>query len=207
MEDRKLTEKESLEVITSMIARTKAHYLGSGNILMMWGYVVVVVSIIVWTLLAATHQGYWNWVWFAIPIIGCPISIIMRRKAERKSGAVSYSDKITSRMWIMVGASEIILTLACIAFKVFGDVNCWSSMLAYTLLLVPAAEITQGLIIKEKSLIAGGAIGFAIGQITLCCIIGGIALGVSWFMPMFIIACVAMMIITGHILNRKANRK
>ncbi|MDE6497104.1 MAG: hypothetical protein K2L21_00400, partial [Muribaculaceae bacterium] len=163
--------------------------------------------IIVWALLAATHQGYWNWVWFAIPIIGWPTSIIMGRKTERKSGAVSYSDKITSQMWIMVGVSEIILTLVCIAFKLFGDVNCWSSMLAYTLLLVPAAEITQGLIIKEKSLLAGGAIGFAIGQITLCCIIGDITLSASWYMPLFILAFVAMMIIPGHILNRKANRK
>lgn len=36
MEDRKLTEKESLEVIASMIARTKQCYIGNGNILLMW---------------------------------------------------------------------------------------------------------------------------------------------------------------------------
>ena len=48
MEDRKLTEKESLEVITSMIARTKAKYLGSGNILLMWGYLIAITSILVW---------------------------------------------------------------------------------------------------------------------------------------------------------------
>lgn len=54
MEDKKLTEKESLEVITSMIARTKARYLGSGNILLMWGYLVVFVSILVWILLGAS---------------------------------------------------------------------------------------------------------------------------------------------------------
>ncbi len=43
MEDKKLTEKESLELIASMIARTKARYLGSGNILLMWGYIVVII--------------------------------------------------------------------------------------------------------------------------------------------------------------------
>lgn len=207
MEERKLTEKESLEVITSMIARTKAHYLGSGNNLLMWGYLVVAVSIIVWMLLAATHQGYWNWLWFAIPLIGWPTQIIMGRKTERKNGAVSYSDKITSRMWIIVGASEIVLTLACIALKVFGSINCWGSMLVYSLLIVPAAEITQGLIVKENSLTAGGAIGLTIGQATLCCVIGGVALSTSWYMSMFILAFVAMMIIPGHIINKKAKHK
>ncbi len=54
MEDKKLTEKESLEIITSMIARTKQRYLGSGNILLIWGYLVLLVSILVWSLLVST---------------------------------------------------------------------------------------------------------------------------------------------------------
>lgn len=39
MEERKITEAESIEIITSMISRTKARLVkGSGNILLMWGY-------------------------------------------------------------------------------------------------------------------------------------------------------------------------
>ena len=44
MEDRKLTEKESLEVITSMIALTKQRYIGDGRILLLFGYLTVAVS-------------------------------------------------------------------------------------------------------------------------------------------------------------------
>ena len=77
MEDRKLTEKESLEVITSMIARTKDRYLGSGNILLMWGYLDVFVSILVWIMLETTRQNVWNWLWFAIPVIGIPATTII----------------------------------------------------------------------------------------------------------------------------------
>ena len=40
MEDRKLTEKESLEVITSMIALTKQRYIGDGRILLLFGYLL-----------------------------------------------------------------------------------------------------------------------------------------------------------------------
>ena len=50
MEDRKLTEKESIELITSMINRTKERYIGSGNMMLMWGYLILAVTVLVWFL-------------------------------------------------------------------------------------------------------------------------------------------------------------
>lgn len=59
MEEKKLTEKESLELIASMIARTRTRYLGSRNMLM-WGYLDVITTISVWVLLTFTHNPVWN---------------------------------------------------------------------------------------------------------------------------------------------------
>ena len=47
MEDKKMTEKESLELITSMIQRTRERYVGDGNIMLMWGYLTVAVTALV----------------------------------------------------------------------------------------------------------------------------------------------------------------
>lgn len=207
MEDKKLTEKESLEVITSMIARTKQRYLGSGNILLMWGYLVCAVSILVWALLASTHQAVWNWLWFAIPVIGSPISTIMARKERREFGAVTYSDKVTARLWIIFGISEIVLSLICLSMALFGEINCWSAMLVYTLLVAPCAEIAQGLVIKENSLIVGGIIGLVAGMITVCCVAGNIPLYANWFMPLFVFTWIVMMVIPGHIINHKSKQE
>lgn len=208
MEDKKLTEKESLEVITSMIARTKARYLGSGYILLMWGYLIVFVSILVWILLATTRQNVWNWLWFAIPVIGIPTTSIMARQDEKRGdGVVTYSDKITSRLWNIFGVSEIVLTLVCLGFSVIGDVKCWGAMLVYTLIAAPFAEIAQGLIVKEKCLTWGGIVGLAVGMVTVCCAVGGIPLSANWFMPLFIPIWVAMMIVPGHIINHKAKQE
>ncbi len=207
MEERKLTEKESLEVITSMIARTKDLYLRDGGILLMWGYLVVAISILVWVLLAVTRNPVCNWLWFAIPIIGFPVTAIMTRRSDRRHGAVTYSDKVTSRLWLMFSISLVVLTLMCLGFMFIGDVDCWIAMLVYSLLLAPGAEIAQGLIVKEKSLVAGGVIGLVVGFIALCCTAGHIPLGANWFMPLFILAWVAMMIVPGHILNYKAKNR
>ena len=207
MEDRKLTEKASLEVITLMISRTKAKYIGSGNILLMWGYLIAIVSILVWVLLAVTHSNAWNWLWFAIPVVGVPITMVMSRKEQRAYGAVTCFDKITSRMWTIFGVSEIVLSLVCIAFGFLGGVNCWSAMLVYSLLLAPATEIAQGLILKETSLVGGGGVGLIVGIITICCVAGGIPLDANWYMPLFILAWVSMMIIPGHVINSKTEKR
>lgn len=201
MEDKKLTEKESLEVITSMIARTKARYLGSGNILLMWGYLAVFSSILVWILLAATQQNVWNWLWFAIPVIGMPLTSIMARREKRTNGVVTYSDKITSHLWSIFGVSEIVLTLICLGFSLIGGIKCWTAMIVYTIIAAPFAEIAQGLIVKEKSLTWGGIVGLAIGMVLVCCVTGKIPLLANWFMPLFILFWVVMMIVPGHIIN------
>ena len=206
MEDKKLTEKESLEVITSMIARTKARYLGSGNILLMWGYLAVFSSILVWILLAATQQNVWNWLWFAIPVIGMPLTSIMARREKRTDGVVTYYDKITSHLWSIFGVSEIVLTFICLGFSLIGGIKCWTAMIVYTVIAAPFAEIAQGLIVKEKSLTWGGIVGLAIGMVLVCCVTGKIPFLANWFMPLFILFWVLMMIVPGHIINHKAKK-
>ncbi len=207
MEDRKLTEKESLEVITSMIARTKQRYIGDGSLLLMWGYLDVIVAILVWIMLASTGNYVWNYLWFAIPIIGGIATPVMVRKRKRERGVKTFSDTLTSQLWTIAGVSEFVVVFVCIVMQCFLGAICWSAMLAYTLVAMPLAEIAQGLIIKEKSLTIGGLIGLAVGIITVCCIAGGIPLYAYWYMPLFILAFVAMMIVPGHILNHKARKE
>ena len=203
MEDKKMTEKESLELITTMIKRTRERYIGDGNILLMWGYLTVIVTALVWIMLVATHNPAWNWLWFAIGIVGGIATPIMARKSDRKSGVKSYSDKITSQIWTIVGLASVVATLFCFGFGLKGF-NAWGMMFAIPLLIVPMAEMAQGIIVKEKSLVAGGAIGLCVGLFTFCCIVGNVRLLINWFLPLFMIAFACMMIIPGHVINRKA---
>lgn len=207
MEERKLTEKESLELITSMIEQTRKRYIGDGNILLMWGYLIVCVAAVIWALLVATHNPVWNWLWFVIWVVGGTATPIMAKKEQRRKGVKNYSDTLTSRIWSTVGYSAIASTFLCLGFLLVKGVDAWAMMFALALVIVPFAEISQGIVIKEKSLVAGGAIGLLVGLFTLGCITGGVALYASWFMPLFIIAFVAMMIVPGHILNRKARQE
>ncbi len=207
MDDKKLNERESLELITEMIERTKQRYVGDGNIMLVWGYTSVAVAVLIWVLLAVTGNPAWNWLWFLIWIIGLGGSKLISRNEREKFGVKSYSDKMTSNLWSVVGWTAIVSSLLCFAFMFFLGVNSWLTMMVFALVIVPFAEIAQGIMVKEKTLIAGGAVGLLAGLITICCITGGVGLKASWFMPMFIVVFIAMMIIPGHILNRKNSAK
>lgn len=207
MEEKRMTEKESIEVITAMIARTKRRYIGDGNIMLLWGYLTVAVTVLVWVLLVATHNQAWNWLWFLIWIIGGTLTPIMAKKSEFRKGVKNYTDTLTSRIWSVVGYGAIATTFMCLGFMLFKGLDAWPVMFVFALIIVPFAEIAEGVVINEKSLIAGGAIGHLAGIFVACCIASGVPLYATWIMPLMIVSFAAMMIVPGHIVNNKARRE
>lgn len=207
MEDKNINERESIEIITSMIARTKERYmLGDGNIMLMWGYLTVAVSALVWILLAVIHHPAVNWLWYLIWIIGGIATPIMSKKREVKKGAKTYTDTIISRLWSIVGYSAIICTFICLGLFLAQGVDAWRAMIIFAVVIVPIVEIANGIVLNESSYVWGGALGIFAGIFITCCIAGGVALNATWFMPVFIGAFTCMMIIPGHVINHKARR-
>lgn len=206
MEEKQLTEKESISIITEMISRTKERYIGDGNIMLMWGWLAIAVIVIVWIALAATHNPMWNFLWFIIPVVGGIATPIMAGKSDIRRGAKTYSDKISSQIWTAVGIIAIAATVVCMGFD-FAGICVWSLMFIYALIIVPLAEIVQGLIVREKSLVAGGACDMAVGLFTTSCLICHIPLFAYWFLPAFMFAFACMMLIPGYMINHKAHRK
>lgn len=206
MKEKQLTEQESIAIITEMISRTKERYIGDGNIMLMWGWLTIAVTGLVWLALALTQNPVWNWLWFLIPVIGGIATPIMAKKAEHRQGVKTYSDKISSQIWTAVGLIAIAATLVCMGFA-FAGLHAWSLMYIYALIIVPLAEIVQGLIVRERSLVVGGALGIAVGLVTTSCIICDIPMYAYWFLPAFMLAFTCMMLIPGYIINHKAHRK
>mgnify|MGYP006896700752 CR=1 FL=1 len=51
MEDRKITEQESFELISQMIQNTRRNLdAGSGNIFLLWGYIGTIATLVVYGL-------------------------------------------------------------------------------------------------------------------------------------------------------------
>lgn len=212
MEDKKLTPTDSMELITSMIAATRRRLSkGDGNMLLFWGYLCVIVAI------TANVCSYFQFamgidlpispslLWWAIPIIGIPYTIAVNRKNNHSRNVVSYTDKISTSLWEYV----LWLAVAAIAIGLFFFISgfqVWYVIELFMFFIIGMATSVQGIIIKEKSLIYGGAFSVICGGF----LVAGVLAGAYWLQMysslLFIISFIVMMIIPGHILNHKAKK-
>ena len=101
MEDRKLSEKESLDIITQMINSSKRNMkVGSGNVLLYWGYFTVLLSVVISSLILCTQNYIWSWGWMLMFAVG-PVISYKQRGCE--PAVVTYTDKTISKVWLDLG--------------------------------------------------------------------------------------------------------
>ena len=215
MEEQKMTGQESIELIARMINRTRQRLeLGRGNIFLFWGYLIIAVTILKWIsgylcYLAGLmpEAGRWlGWIWFLIPLIGCPVTVIQQRKRRQTSQVRSYSDVLSDKLWRFVIYLAIAGLVISFGFFVVGF-PIWIIMMLYAFFVIGFATSVQGMIIHEKSLVYGGAFGMIMGGFLTASLIAGlrhlIQTGIS---PLLIITYIIMFIIPGYIINRKARK-
>ncbi len=103
MEERKLNEKESLELIAQMIQNSKKNLqVGRGNQFILWGWLGAITSLVVMGMLMLTNNPMWNWVWFAIPLIGWPVMMWQLKKEEKP--VITFIDKVMKAVWTTIGS-------------------------------------------------------------------------------------------------------
>lgn len=190
MEDRKLTEKESLELITRMIQETQAHTARyAAYPLLIWGYMTLAISMIVWGVLSFVgnyHQV--QYLWFLLPVVAFPLTLYYARKDGVKRGTRNYIDRITGQIWLVFGCVGFVLSLA--AFM--GRVDIY-----FLIPILMGMGVTlSGCVSRFKPMIVLGTIGIALSFLALW------VHGVDRLL-VFAAIFVVMMVIPGHLLNRQ----
>lgn len=187
MEEKILSEKESLELISKMISETKNKLeRGGGNIFLLWGYLGVCVSLIVYGLLNFTGNHSVMWLWFLIPVIGYPAMFFMRSKSQ--TGSVTFIGSVISKIWIVIGVCTVLVSIS-----VLYDYTLLPILFIMSL-LVTAGVAMSGLVLKFKPATIAGFIGIVLSFALLL---------VSWKSQILVFAAMSaiMLIIPGHILN------
>lgn len=188
MEEKQLNEKESLELIAQMIRNTQQRIEKANGIpFLIWGYITILVSLAVWYMLTTTGNYYSYFLWFLIPIIGFPAMMITLKK--EKKGVKTYIDKIISYVWIVIGISAFIPSLAAVFTPGFP-------ILFLIVILISSGTAITGMIIKFKPIIFSGFAGIFLSF--LCLIVKG-----HESILIFALIFLVMMVIPGHILNLK----
>jgi hypothetical protein len=195
MEEKNLSQNESLELIARMIKETRNDMeRGGGNIYLLWGYLWLFVALAIYGLVQYTGDYRVQWLWFAMPVIGYPAMYYMLKKKERRM--VTLADAVISKIWIVVGVCALLLSL-------FMVINYNAFPILFVMaLLINAGVAMSGMVIKFKPIIVSGFAGIVLSFSLL------LIPGVEQIL-VFAAFSVIMLIIPGHYLNtasKKVNR-
>ena len=205
MEERLLNEKESLELITQMINSSKKNMeIGQGNIMLIYGYFTTVLSIVLFVLISLTHNFIWSWGWMLMFVIW---PIMSYRQRQRPPKVVTYTDKVISQVWQVMGWMFIVtfLTIGIIEFS-FARYIDFILMLPLSLIYCGIGVSITGIIIQERWMTYTPLIAFIIAIYMLTMLIIGEKATTLWYLY-FGLSFVFMMIIPGHIVNNKARKQ
>jgi len=122
-QEKKLTEQESLHLITMMINKAKDSYHDTGVGAMMWGAVIAVCSLV---RLSELHFGYrlpFDIYLLTLAAIIPQIFITIKEKKERR--VKSYDDAFIDYLWLGFGISIFLLIL--ISNNIFNEWGAWTN--------------------------------------------------------------------------------
>lgn len=193
MEEKNLTQQESLELISRMVKETRNNIeKGGGNIFLLWGYLTLIAALAVYAVILKTGDYRAQWLWFIIPIIGYPAMFFMLKKIKREHRVVTFISKTISKIWIVMGTCALLLSL-------FMFVNPTAFPILFVMaLIINSGVALSGLVLEFKPISIAGFLGIFLSFSLL--IIPGLEQ-----ILVFAAFPVIMLIIPGHILNSARN--
>lgn len=194
MEDKVLTEKESLDLISQMIRNTRSRLEDNSGIpFLIWGYTTVIVAVVVWSLVTTSGNYLWHWLWFAIPVFGGTLWLLHNKKQlNNRSRVITFVDRAISHVWMVFGIASFMISIIALLTYI--------PILFIVLLTMGMATAITGLMIRFKPIIFSGFIGILFSPL---CVIVRDTSSILIFAAIFVL----MMVIPGHMLNYTAKRR
>lgn len=115
-----MTPEKSLEIITSALAEARTEFSrGAGAPMLIWGASVLLVSGLVMLTLHLTGNLNWHFLWFAIPVIGTPFMLLLKRNEEKRYGrAVNPISSAIGSVWLSFGIFSVVYAILGFFFRI-----------------------------------------------------------------------------------------
>ncbi|WP_462219440.1 hypothetical protein [Ferruginibacter sp.] len=213
MEENKMTEQESLQLISQMINKAKNSYLDSGVGPILWGTVISVCSLVTFFKIKYQFDLPFD-IWF-LTLIAIVPQIFIAAKGNRLNKVKGYDDKMIDYVWICFGISIFLLIFINAniikqlnpVFQTYIDVkgyrpeyNYSSFTSSFFLLLYGIPTIITGSCRNMRPMFYGGIVCW------ICCVIS-IYTKIEWDMLLTAIAATAAWLIPGIILRSQFIKK
>ena len=148
MQQENFSPQQSLDVIQSMILKTKNTVADSSVFFLLWGWVVFIACLLQYFLKNIVHNQNHYYAWFMI-IIGIVGSVYLGSQQDKKTKVKTYIDESIDNLWLSIGITFFALGL------IFAKIGYENAFTFYILLYGIGCFIT-GRLIKFTPLIWGG---------------------------------------------------
>ena len=209
MTETKMTEKESLELISKMINKAQNRYHDSGTGPILWGTVISICSLVTYFRILYQFSLPFD-IWYLTFIAIVP-QIFIAIRENRLNKARGYDDDILDAVWMVFGMSifllifinaNIVSTLQPViefyknksAVSTVPNYNSFAT--SFFLLLYGIPTIITGTCRKMKPMLYGGVICW------ICCIVS-VFTDITWDMLLTAIAAISAWLIPGILLRVK----
>ena len=192
MEEKRLDAAESLALIGRMIENTRNDMeRNAGRPFLVWGYVTLLTTLLVWGTVVQTGKPRWNLLWLLIPLLGGTLTYFTRGK--RTEGRVhTFVDRVLGSVWLVAGLTASFLSLVAL----FTPIRL--PILFVILLTMGMGTAATGLILRFRPAACCGAAAILLAP-------GMLIVHNDWQPALFAAGFLAMMIVPGHILNYRSN--
>lgn len=152
----KLSEKESLEIITNMISTAKGNIQSEYVFFLIWGWIITIACLLHYALIKFTNLAHPEMAW-SIVLLGAILSFWHGMKISKKSKVSTYTDKIYGQIWFAFLVSYVIILvfMKTINFNINPII----------LILAGGSTYLSGIVIKFKPLVYGGIVLWVFGTI------------------------------------------
>ena len=148
--NKELTAQESLRIISETLNNNRRAILRNGaKYFLLWGAVLTVFSLVIFALWRSTGNPAWNWLWFAMPIVGYPLAAILRKHETVVPKNILGS--LIGQTWALYGLFAIVISSVAV-FIVPMNISL------LIVVLMGFAEAISGLLLKNWPIIVAGII-------------------------------------------------
>ena len=153
MEERKISEHESLHLIQQMIQVAKDDHRENGEGWLIWGWLLFIASIISAVLVYLQVEGFFSWVWTGTLVVGLVLYIFFRSR-KKEEEVKTYVQELLDRL----GTGFFISLFAIVAASA---ISRHGFAFGYYYILYALWMYVHGSAIRFRPLIIGAYVNWA----------------------------------------------
>ena len=189
MENEKLSGKESLEIIHSMINKARNQFGENGHLYLIWGWVILLCSVSEFILLHfydyPKHYQVWMLTWGALIY-----QFIYLYRNRKKVKVKTYTGEILGYVWMVF---IILMLMTTLLFSVLKPANTQTLINPFILALYGMPTFLSGKILRFTPLVIGGVSCWVLALISaflpydIQILFFGLSVIIAWIIPGYLL--------------------